>query len=88
MTTDLPQPDVFESLMDKPVVFGLTAQGHLPTIEAMLGQGASWQMIGKAIGWCPITAERHYGLLQARTMVGKITPPAGEASGLAPSSGC
>lgn len=35
-------------------------QGHLPTIEKMLAKHQSWEAIGKAIGWCPNTACRHY----------------------------
>jgi hypothetical protein len=42
---------------------GLEAQGHIPTVEAMLAQGRSWEAIGKAIGWHGPTAkawhERH-----------------------------
>jgi hypothetical protein len=45
---------------DAPVRFGLRAQGHLPTIERMLGEGATWDEIGKAIGWHGPTAERFY----------------------------
>lgn len=40
--------------------FGLVQQGHIPTIEAMLGEGASWEEIGLKIGWCHKTAEQHY----------------------------
>jgi hypothetical protein len=50
-------------------LFGLKAQGHIPTIERMLAAGASWEDIGREIGWCPETAERHYGWHQnPRTM--------------------
>jgi len=42
------------------VAFGLQAQGHLTTIERMLGEGRDWKEIGQAIGWCPETAQRHY----------------------------
>ncbi len=40
--------------------FGLRAQGHIPTIERMLDDGASWDAIGKAIGWHPPTAKLWY----------------------------
>ena len=42
------------------VTFGLVAQGHIPTVERMLGEGQSWDDIGAAIGWCPKTAEEHW----------------------------
>lgn len=34
-----------------PFVFGLEAQGHIPTVERMLAEDATWDEIGKAIGW-------------------------------------
>lgn len=40
--------------------FGLEAQGHLPTIERMIKEGASWEVIGKAIGWDAMTARQHW----------------------------
>jgi len=42
------------------VTFGLSAQGHVPTIERMLADGEGWPAIGRAIGWCPDTAKRHW----------------------------
>ena len=42
------------------VAFGLTQQGHMQTVDAMLAAGQSWDEIGKAIGWCPEAAERYY----------------------------
>ena len=47
-------------LKNAPMLFGLEAQGKIPVIERMLASGASWEEIGRAIGWCPETAERHY----------------------------
>lgn len=47
-------------LLASPVLFGLSKQGHIPTIEKMLADGKPWTEIGKAIGWDPETAERHY----------------------------
>lgn len=44
------------------VVFGLRAQGHIPTVEAMLREGFSWADIGQEIGWDGETAKRFYEL--------------------------
>jgi len=51
------------------VVFGLEAQGHIPTIQSELKRWNEneyntdmtynkhvWEGIGKIIGWCPFTA--------------------------------
>lgn len=48
-------------ILNAPVLFGLRAQGHIPTIERMLAEGKSWDVIGDVIGWCGETAQRHYG---------------------------
>lgn len=48
------------AVLNVPFLFGLEAQGHIPTIERMLGEGKDWDAIGKAIGWCPKTAKEHY----------------------------
>jgi len=42
------------------IAFGLRQQGHIPTIERMLAEGADWDAIGREIGWCPQTAEQHW----------------------------
>lgn len=46
------------------VKFGLEAQGHIPTIERILSElgtsNESWTIIGKKIGWHPLTACAHY----------------------------
>jgi len=52
-------PDL-EKILNVPFLFGLKAQGHIPTIERMLSEGKDWEAIGKAIGWCPKTAQEHY----------------------------
>jgi hypothetical protein len=39
---------------------GLRQQGHLPTVERMRAEGASWAEIGKAIGWSGDAAEKWY----------------------------
>ena len=54
--------DIIALLGSRPVLFGLRAQGHLPTVERMLAEGATWGEIGREIGWCPVTAERFYGM--------------------------
>jgi hypothetical protein len=60
----------FQHLIDKmeekdmKIVFGLEAQGHIPTIEKILDEFGSnefsWEKIGKEINWCPKTACYHY----------------------------
>jgi len=45
---------------NKPMSFGLKAQGHIPTIETMLSHGKSWDEIGEVIGWHPETAKSFY----------------------------
>lgn len=40
--------------------FGLAAQGHIPTIERLIGTGKTWEEIGAAIGWDAQTAKQHY----------------------------
>jgi hypothetical protein len=49
---------------DLKIVFGLEAQGHIPTIEKILDDLGSndyaWEKIGKEIGWCDKTARNHY----------------------------
>lgn len=47
-------------LLNMPVLFGLEAQGHIPTIEKMLAENKTWDEIGKNIGWMPDTAQEHY----------------------------
>jgi hypothetical protein len=49
-----------EVLMNTPVLVGLKQQGHIPTIERMLEEGATWEQIGEEIGWWPETAKEHY----------------------------
>lgn len=49
-----------DKILNVPFVFGLVAQGHIPTIENMLKENKNWEEIGKAIGWCPKTAHEHY----------------------------
>ena len=44
-----------------PVCIGLRAQGHLPTVEKMLREGATWEEIGKQIKWDADTVKEWYG---------------------------
>jgi hypothetical protein len=53
-------PDPLDALSGVKFAFGLRAQGHIPTIERMLTDGASWSAIGDAIGWCGDTAREWY----------------------------
>lgn len=55
-----PTTEELEKVLDVPFVFGLKAQGHIPTIERLLDEGVNWEEIGRAIGWCPRTAREHY----------------------------
>lgn len=62
----VPRKTVLELLADLlkdgniKIRFGLVQQGHIPTIEAALKAGESWTEIGRKIGWCPKTAQKHY----------------------------
>lgn len=64
MTSERP-----EDILNVPVLFGLEQQGHIPTIQRMLGEGKSWDEIGREIGWCPETAREWYaGWLEGRKL--------------------
>ena len=54
--------------VDTPVrlVFGLEAQGHIPTVEVMLSEGCDWIEIGRRIGWDGETAKQYYERYIAR----------------------
>ncbi len=58
----------FAPLLNTPVLFGLEAQGHIPTIEIGLSHGDTWQEIGSRIGWEPETAKRHYEMWKERAV--------------------
>jgi len=60
-TTD----ELCELLSGVTVRFGLVAQGHEKKIKAMLSEGADWETIGKAIGWHPPTAKKHWEYLMS-----------------------
>lgn len=49
-----------EKLGDTKICVGLEQQGHIPTIEKMLENDATWDEIGKKINWCAETAKTHY----------------------------
>jgi hypothetical protein len=55
-------------LDDAPVriLFGLEAQGHIPTVEAALKEGADWNEIGRRIMWDGETARVYYERYLAR----------------------
>jgi hypothetical protein len=55
-----PYTPEIEALLNTPVVIGLEAQGHIPTVERMLADGESWEAIGEAIGWHGPTAAEWY----------------------------
>lgn len=61
------RPTVFDELADVPILFGLAAQGHLPTIETMLAAGSDWNEIGRRISWDGETARRYYERHLARS---------------------
>lgn len=42
------------------IAFGLRQQGKLDIVTDMIADGASWEEIGRAIGWCPKAARRDW----------------------------
>jgi hypothetical protein len=58
---------IFDELAGVPILFGLAAQGHLPTIETMLAAGSDWNEIRRRISWDGDAARRHYERHLART---------------------
>lgn len=52
---------MIELLNSRPVLFGLRQQGKLELVHEMVQAGASWEEIGKEIGWSPEAVERFYG---------------------------
>lgn len=63
--SDISDDEFMDAFMGMRFAFGLKAQGHVPTIEARLLEGRSWEEIAKEIGWEPKTLEDHWGWLQA-----------------------
>ena len=59
---------------DQRVLFGLEAQGHIPTVEAALSEGTDWQEIGRRIGWDGETARQYYERHLARAALATPTP--------------
>jgi hypothetical protein len=60
-TQEQPQTGIgSDALLSAPVLFGLEAQGHMPTIATMLSNGHTWDQIAKEIGWERCTARLHY----------------------------
>lgn len=62
-------------LGDTPIQFGLRQQGHMPTIARMLAEGATWEAIGKAIGWTPDAAREWYEVESADIVLVLPLPP-------------
>lgn len=62
MSNEPTEEVAFLSLLtsDSPVLFGLEAQGHIPTIKKMIEEKADWTEIGKQIGWDGETARKYY----------------------------
>lgn len=52
--------ELMKNLGNASVEFGLVAQGHMPTIRAMLSEGKPWETIAAKIGWERWTAEACY----------------------------
>jgi len=63
------QGDIKEAFKNVSYAFGLDAQGHVPTVERMLADGADWDAIGKAIGWDPATARDYW----SRSLVARLS---------------
>lgn len=51
---------MLEEMGDVEIQFGLRQQGHLDTVTRMRAEGASWDDIGKAIGWHGPTVQEWY----------------------------
>ncbi len=49
------------------LLFGLEAQGHIPTILDLMKRGKTWPEIAKHIGWSTIELKKHW-----RTYMQKI----------------
>lgn len=60
------QTEPANPLSDAPILFGLEAQGHIPTVESMLRDGRDWPFIGRVIGWDGETAKSYYERYLAR----------------------
>ncbi len=67
-----------------PIVFGLEAQGHIPTIEAMLNDGEEWPEIGRRIGWDWKTAKAYYQRFLSNSPTSDV--PASDTAPISPSS--
>jgi hypothetical protein len=57
---ELTDEEVMEVFDNAPIQFGLSAQGHVPTIRAMLRDGKPWAVIAHRIGWMEDTARAWY----------------------------
>lgn len=80
-----PLPPLIQALADGiekkglKIAFGLEQQGHIPTIERILGELGSndyaWEKIGKEIGWCHKTACQYY-VKYLQNKIKALTQPA------------
>lgn len=71
--------EIVREMLNAPILFGLSAQGHIPTIERELSERGdsleTWARIGELIRWTPEAAESHYrALLKERGMAATKTP--------------
>lgn len=57
-----PVRELAELLREGKIVakFGLKAQGHIPTIENMLGENRPWSVIAREIGWTEDALKEHW----------------------------
>lgn len=62
MSRETPEEQLYKLMRESglKIKFGLRAQGHIPTIDRMLAEGATWEEIGATIGWHPPTAKEWY----------------------------
>lgn len=71
-----------DEILNSPVRFGLVAQGHVPRIRQMLKEKRSWEEIGRAIGWDPLTACSHFLEYEQEAFVHMMHDAQGVANGL------
>ena len=52
--------ELLEKLGGTKILFGLVAQGHIPTIEKMLKENKLWEQIADELGWVKEAVMRSY----------------------------
>jgi hypothetical protein len=55
-----PLPVCSNSLLERPIQFGLFAQGKIGYVGKMLAEGKSFRWIAATISWEPETLKRHW----------------------------